>query len=48
MTEELSFIINKQYLAHEIQMLKSNFELMVGNFVLCCITAPKLRKFGKV
>ena len=44
----LSFITNKKCLAHEIWTLESNFELMVGNFVLFCISVQNFRKFGQV
>ena len=41
----LSFITNKKCPVHEIWMLKSNFKLIVGNFVLCCMSASS--KFWK-
>ena len=44
----LSFITNKKCLPHEIRMLKSYLKLMVGNFVLFCISAPNFKKFDQV
>ena len=43
----LSFLTNKKCLVHKIRKLKSNFDFMVGNILLCCISAPNFTKFAK-
>ena len=40
----MSFPTDEKWLAHEISMLKSNFELVDGKFVRCCIAVQNFRK----
>ena len=44
----VSFTTSSIRLAHKILMLRSNFDLVDGQYVGCCIAVQTFRKFARV
>ena len=44
----MSFTTSEKWLTHDTLKLKSNFDLMDGKFIRCCIAVENVRKFASV